>query len=79
MLEEGFTLALRDGNWKYIQPFRGKSIPDWMANKDVEPGLHDYPQLFNLSEDIGEQNNLAEEYPEKVEQYEARIQEIVNY
>lgn len=78
MLEEGFTLALRDGNWKYIQPFRGESIPDWMANKDIESGLSDEPQLYNLEEDKGEQNNLAEENPELVKKYENRIEEIVN-
>jgi arylsulfatase A len=28
MLEESFTLSLRDGKWKYIQPHTG-SIPDF--------------------------------------------------
>ena len=77
MLEEGFTLALRDGKWKYIQPFSG-SIPDWMANKDIESGLSDDPQLYNLNEDKAEQNNLAPENPDLVQQYEERIQEIKN-
>ncbi|MCG9973095.1 sulfatase family protein [Christiangramia crocea] len=76
MLEEGFTLALRDGKWKYIQPFNG-SIPDWMANKDIESGLSDKPQLYNLEEDKAEQNNLAEENPDLVNQYEERTQEII--
>lgn len=77
MLEEGFTLALRDGNWKYIQPFSG-SIPGWMANKDIETGLQSEPQLYNLSEDKGEQNNLAKEHPELIRKYDARLQEIKN-
>ena len=76
MLEEAFTLALRDGNWKYIQPFTNGSIPDWMDNKDIEPGLKPEPQLYDLSKDKGEQNNLAEEQPEKVKEYEKMIQDI---
>ena len=78
MLEEGFTLAIRDGDWKYIQPFRGESIPAWMANKDIESGLSDEPQLYNLNVDIAEQNNLAEENPQMIKKYEERISEIVN-
>lgn len=78
MLEEGFTLALRDGNWKYIQPFTEGNIPDWMANKDIESGLSSKPQLFDLSTDKGETENLAEERPDLVQKYEERIREIEN-
>ncbi len=45
MLEEAFTLALRDGDWKYISP-QEKPTPDWLKNKDVETGLsEDVPAL----------------------------------
>lgn len=77
MLEEGFTLALRDENWKYIEPFNGE-IPDWMANKDIETGLSDKPQLYDLSEDKGEKTNLAGEKPDLVKKYQERIKEIKN-
>lgn len=78
MLEEAFTLALRDGDWKYIQPFQGDQIPAWMANKDVEPGLSEEPQLYNLEIDIAEQHNLAEENPEMVARFQKEIRRIVN-
>jgi arylsulfatase A len=76
MLEESFTLSLRDGKWKYIQPHVG-SIPDWMKNKDIESGLADYPQLYNLDNDPGEQVNLADSHQERVSQMNAMIEEIV--
>ena len=43
-----------------------------MANKDIESGLMKKPQLFNLSEDIGESTNLVESNPEKVEEFEKK-------
>ncbi len=78
MLEEAFTLALRDGNWKYIQPFTDGKIPDWMANKDIEAGLQPKPQLYDLSKDIAENNNLAEKRPEMIERYDKMIRKIKN-
>ena len=78
MLEEAFTLGLRDGEWKYIQPFEGESLPDWLANKDIEIGVSEEPQLYNLSVDIAEQNNLAEQEPQLVQKYQRKIEEIKN-
>ncbi|MCG8702405.1 MAG: hypothetical protein MI922_30415, partial [Bacteroidales bacterium] len=76
MHEESFTHALRVGDWKYIQPVSGK-IPGWMKNKDIEVGLTKEPQLYNLKDDIGEQNNLAESNPEKAAEMEKMLQKIL--
>src|SRR6185503_15306003 len=38
MMEEAFTFALRDGDWKYIAP-QTKATPDWLKNKDIATGL----------------------------------------
>lgn len=76
MLEESFTLSLRQGKWKYIEPFSGVT-PAWLANKTaIENGLTTEPQLFDLSQDVTEQTNLAEKYPEVVKQLQQRIDEI---
>ena len=42
--------------------------------------MEDYPpmQLFNLKEDIGEQNNLYNVYPEKVEELKAALKKIIH-
>jgi hypothetical protein len=34
------------------------------------------PELYNLAEDIGETNNLAKEYPEKVKELTALLQRV---
>lgn len=77
MLEEAFTLSIREGNWKYIRPLSpDREIPAWMSNKDIESGLMKTPQLYNLSKDIGERNNLAESNPEKVQELEKKLSQI---
>jgi len=76
MLEESFTLSLRDGDWKYIAPPTG-TTPDWLANKDIEMGLQATPQLYRLSDDKKELKNLADKYPEKVIAMQQRLEEIV--
>lgn len=76
MVEEAFTLALRDGDWKYIAPFEG-STPGWLANKDVRTGIASEPQLYNLKTDIQELNNLATQYPRKTAELAAKLEKIL--
>lgn len=75
LLEEAFTLAYRNGKWKYIQP-QQKSTPGWLANKDIPTGLDTTPQLFDLSKDPKETTNLSKKYSEVVDQMEAQIQSL---
>lgn len=77
LIEESFTLALRKANWKYIRPFKGKT-PDWLSNKDIENGLTLESQLFDLSKDPAEQENLAHQLPDKVQAMDKLMREIVN-
>ncbi|NQY36971.1 MAG: arylsulfatase [Alteromonadaceae bacterium] len=78
MLEEAFTLSLRSGKWKYIQPAT-KPTPDWLANKHaIENGLSAKPQLFDISVDQLEQNNIAAQYPDIVKQLDNKIEAIKN-
>lgn len=72
LLEESLTLSLRAGPWKYIRPF-GRRDPSWITGKGIEGGLHQEAQLYNLSEDPGEQNNLAGQFPERVAAMEQQI------
>ena len=76
MIEESFTLSLRDGEWKYIAP--AMIQPEWMKNKNIESGLGKENQLYNLSEDIGEKHNLAEDMPDKVQEMEGLLQDIID-
>lgn len=75
MLEESFTMAIRDGDWKYIEPV-SKKTPNWLANKKEETGLQLTPQLYNLKDDPQERHNLANQHPDKVEALAKKLKEI---
>jgi arylsulfatase A-like enzyme len=78
MLEESYTFSARQKNWKYIAPIAAdKKIPDWMANKGVESGLGNAPQLFNLANDPGEQKNVADSLLEFVGRMDEYIKSVV--
>lgn len=75
MLEEAFTLSLRNDNWKYISP-QEKPTPDWLADKVVEKGLSGKPQLYNLNDDVSERHDIASEHPDKVKMMQELLKEI---
>jgi arylsulfatase A len=77
MLEEAFTLALREDNWKYIRAYTGP-VPAWMANKDIESGLQPGDQLYHLGNDLQEQHNLADSLPDQVKAMSGKLDKIVN-
>jgi len=77
MLEEAFTLAVRNGDWKYIDPV-SKPTPDWLKNKREPNGLSHSPQLYNLKTDIGETKNLAASNPALVKKLKVELDAIKN-
>lgn len=80
----GVLHGIRKGDWKLrITPIRrkksaGQKEPDRVATHP--PASNELVELYRLSEDIGESNNLADSMPEKVEQLRklmlARDQEL---
>lgn len=75
LLEEAFTMALRFGEWKYIDAFEG-STPEWLVNKDIETGLSGEDQLYNLSLDPAETVNLEASQIDKVKEMQNILEEI---
>ncbi|MCG8309045.1 MAG: arylsulfatase [Cytophagales bacterium] len=65
ILEATTRTALRKGDWILIPPYRGPAL-NKMVN--IELGNSDEYQLYNLKDDIGEQNNLADSNKEKLEE-----------
>lgn len=63
MIEEARRLALRVGDWKFVQ-----RRP---RNKKGKP------ELYDLSEDIGEQRDLAAAQPERLAEMKAMLQALV--
>lgn len=64
LVEHARTLALRVGDWKLIEPAPGKG------------GKKARPELYNLADDPGEQNNLATKEPQRVKEMTARLTQI---
>ncbi|MDH3430768.1 MAG: arylsulfatase [Gammaproteobacteria bacterium] len=77
LLESVGGLSLRDGNWKYIVPFSGKTLPDWLPAKGIEGGISPEPQLYDLGNDIREQLNLAPDRPNRVRDMQITVDRIV--
>ena len=66
MIEEGRRLALRVGDWKFVQ-----RRP---RNKKGKSGK---PELYDLSADVGEQRDLAAAQPERLAEMKAMLEALV--
>jgi len=65
ILEASSRTALRKGDWIMIPPYNGPAIA---KEVNIELGNSKEFQLYNLKEDIGQQNNLAKSNPEKLKE-----------
>ncbi|HEY1173710.1 MAG TPA: arylsulfatase [Verrucomicrobiae bacterium] len=70
MLEHANGVALRQGNWKFIEPSKGPKVN---KNTNAETGNDELPQLYDLSKDVNERKNVAAEHPEKVQEMQAAL------
>ncbi len=86
LLEQTISLAMsiRDGDWKYLDHngSGGNNYDrpgEWgMSPYKIEDTDPDAPgQLYNLSTDPGETTNLYSQYPERVAQMKAKLDEFV--
>lgn len=73
LVEHSGRLTIIKGDWKYIEPGQGPKI---QVNTNTETGNDPMPQLYNLKNDIGEKNNLAEKYPEMVNELSELLKKI---
>ncbi len=63
VIEATTRTAFRKGDWVMIPPYEGPAL---IKSVNIEVGNSKDYQLYNLSEDIGQQHNLAESNPEKL-------------
>ena len=74
LVKQGFQPnVLLQGPWKYIEPNKGAEMSK-MTN--IELGNRPFSQLYHLKSDIGERENLAEKYPEKVAELSQLLESI---
>lgn len=76
LVEESFTLSLRQGNWKYIKPHQ-PNFNDWITErKQIESGFSAEPQLYNLAGDPEERENVQADHPDLVAEMAATVEAI---
>ncbi len=63
VIEATTRTALRKGDWLMIPPYKGAKKNNHV---NIELGNDEVFQLYNLNEDIGQQNNVADSNPEKL-------------
>ena len=73
LVQQGGALSIVKDDWKYITPSKGPAVN---TLTQIETGNSIEPQLYNLKDDIGERNNLAAKYPEKVKELAQLLEKI---
>jgi arylsulfatase A-like enzyme len=73
LVQQAGALAVRRGPWKLIEPSKGPAVS---KNVNIEVGNAPKVQLYNLSEDLSEQNNVAEQNPQRVAELTELLQKI---
>lgn len=67
------TLSIIQGTWKYIEPSDKPSIEYWTK---MELGNAPKPQLYNISIDPSEKNNVVAAHPEMVKELSALLEQV---
>jgi arylsulfatase A-like enzyme len=80
IVEHAGTLSIVQGNagegrWKYIEPSQGAARSN---ETNTELGNNPKPQLYNLTSDVGEKQNVADQHPDRVRQMQQLLDRIRN-
>ncbi len=73
VLEATSRTAFRKGNWALIPPYKGPAVN---PSVNIELGNDMEWQLYDLSQDISQQKNVAGENPEKLKEMKAAFEKI---
>jgi arylsulfatase A-like enzyme len=73
LVEQAGGLALRVGQWKYIEPSKRPKVN---ANTNTELGNDSVPQLYDLQADPGETKNVADQHSARVAEMAALLEKI---
>ena len=68
------VFAIRHGSWKLILSDTSGGFSDF--NNPDGYGIQTEGQLFNLADDLQEQNNLYAERPDKVEELSSSLEKV---
>ncbi len=71
--------AIRDGDWLLINAKDGyvsSRNKEWEAKHDYPADDHQSVELYNLADDIGQRNNVAAKFPDRVTKMQALLKQI---
>ncbi|MCW2119030.1 sulfatase family protein [Flavobacterium sp. 7A] len=74
VLEANAKTLLRKGDWIMIPPYKGASKMNTEVN--IEMGPDDDYQLYNTKKDIGQQNNVAKQFPDKLKEMKETFEKL---
>lgn len=73
LVRQGAAFSIIKGEWKYIEPSDARKI---LNLTNIESGASKEPQLYNVSKDMGETNDVAAKFPEKVKELATELEKI---
>ena len=73
VIEATSRTAFKKGDWVIIPPYEGPALNVIVK---IELGNDSDFQLYNIAKDIGQQNNLADTQPEKLQEMLAAFEAI---
>ena len=73
VLEATSRTAFRKDNWVMIPPYKGSALNEFV---NIEVGNSKKHLLFNLDLDKSQENDLSDDYPEKLKEMIKRYEEI---
>ena len=65
---------LHSDDWVFIPPYDGPAIS---ADTHIELGNSQLPQLYHTDSDIGQQQNLAQQEPERLRKFSERLETLL--
>ena len=68
------NLVLRTDRWKYIPPCKGSAMITW--GPKIETGNADTPQLYEMTDELGERHNVANSHARLVKKFDSWIEDI---
>lgn len=75
LVKHGGALSIiKEDGWKYIKPNNGSAYNSLV---DIELGNAKEEQLYDLKNDLGERENAAQKYPDKVKELATQLEEII--
>jgi arylsulfatase A-like enzyme len=74
ILGQNNITAFREGDWILIPPHNGPKMTNQFVN--IETGRDSIYQLYNIKDDEGQQDNLADKLPDKVREMEKELEKI---